>query len=73
MAKASILITGAPGGTQGATAAKIVEILLQAGVSVAALVRSHDHRSKRLADLGAEIVIGDLLNLQDVINATKDR
>lgn len=71
--KAKILITGAPGGTQGATAGKIVEMALDRGIPIAALVRSHDNRSKRLADLGAEIVIGDLLNLQDVVSATSGR
>jgi NAD(P)H dehydrogenase (quinone) len=71
--KAKILITGAPGGTQGATAGKIVEMASERGIPIAALVRNHDDRSKRLADLGAEIVIGDLLNLQDVISATSGR
>ena len=73
VAKAKILITGAPGGTQGATAGKIVELAHDSGIPVAILVRNHDDRSKRLADLGAEIVIGDLLNLQDVISATAGR
>ena len=71
--KAKILITGAPGGTQGATAGKIVEMAVDRGIPIAALVRNHDNRSKRLADIGAEIVIGDLLNLQDVISATSGR
>ena len=71
--KAKILITGAPGGTQGATAGKIVESAVDRGIPIAALVRNHDNRSKRLADIGAEIVIGDLLNLQDVISATSGR
>lgn len=73
LVKAKLLITGAPGGTQGATAAKIIEVALLQGIAVAALVRSHDERSERLADIGAEIVIGDMLNLQDVIAATSGR
>lgn len=73
MTKAKILVTGAPGGTQGATASKIVEMACARGIAIAALVRHHDDRSKRLADLGAEIVIGDLLNLREVLAATSGR
>ena len=72
--KADILITGAPGGTQGATAGKIVEMAsIKRGVRVTALVRTHDYRSQRLANLGAEIIIGDLLNMSDVLSATAGR
>lgn len=60
-----ILITGATGNTGGPA----VKILCQAGRRVRALVHKTDDRSAALAALGAEIVEGDLLNLQSVSSA----
>ncbi len=56
------LITAATGTTGGPTA----EILLRAGRRVRALVHRSDERSRRLADLGAEIVDGDLNDFDSV-------
>jgi NAD(P)H dehydrogenase (quinone) len=60
------LITGAT----GKTGARTVEILLEKGSRVRALVHSDDARSQRLTDLGAEVVVGDLLDFAAVSSAT---
>ncbi|MDN3548881.1 NmrA family NAD(P)-binding protein [Mucilaginibacter aquaedulcis] len=62
MEKPKILITGAT----GATGAPSVEMLLQMGFPVRALVHKEDERSNRLKALGAEIVVGDMQNMDDV-------
>lgn len=54
-----ILITGAAG-TVGHVACKL---LTERRSKVRALVRSEDARSAKLANLGVEIVVGDLLDL----------
>lgn len=61
------LITGATGKT-GAFAART---LLDHGHQVRALVHRTDERSDRLADAGAEIVVGDLLDLAAVSRAAQ--
>lgn len=53
------MITGATG-TIGHVACKL---LVERGSKVRALVRSEDARSAKLANLGVEIVVGDLLDL----------
>jgi NAD(P)H dehydrogenase (quinone) len=70
---AKILVTGAPGGAQGATARLIIEDLTSRGVPVAAMVRRIDERSAALQKKGSEIVVGDLLSLDDVLRATRGR
>ena len=67
MNKPKILITGAT----GATGAPSVELLLKNGYSVRALVHKEDARSNKLRELGAEIIIGDMQNLDDVRAAWK--
>ena len=62
MAQKKFLVTGATGATGGHTA----EQLLARGHQVRALAHRQDARSKRLEELGAEVVIGDLLKLNDV-------
>ena len=62
MAKKIFLVTGATGATGGYA----VEQLLERGHAVRALAHRDDDRSKRLQELGAEVVIGDLLKLNDV-------
>ena len=57
--KSRILITGAAGTVGHA----VCELLIRGGSKVRAVVRSEDVRSDKLADLGAEIVVGDLLDL----------
>lgn len=67
MEKPKILITGAT----GATGAPSVELLLQKGYQVRALVHKEDARSARLKELGAEIIVGDMQNMEDVRLAWK--
>src|SRR4051812_40251745 len=57
-----VLITGATGKSGGAA----IDELLEMGYPVRALVHSNDDRSARLAAKGVEVVIGDLLNLDDI-------
>src|SRR5713101_8043261 len=57
-----LLVTGATGDTGGAT----VEQMLARGHHVRALAHRQDDRAKRLQGLGAEVVFGDFLNLDDV-------
>lgn len=66
--KSKILVTGAT----GKTGAFVVEQLIERGYSVRAMARSHDERSQRLKDLGAEVVLGDFLDLASIRNAVKD-
>ncbi|MDR5760665.1 NmrA family NAD(P)-binding protein [Caballeronia sp. LZ035] len=58
----TILVTGASGDTGRPT----VERLLEQGFEVRALVRRDDHRAQTLRDIGAEVVLGDLMSLRDV-------
>lgn len=57
-----VLITGATGKSGGAA----IDELLEMGYPVRALVHSHDERSEKLAAKGAEVVVGDLLNYNDI-------
>ena len=67
MNKPLILVTGA----SGKTGQPVVRQLLERGYPVRALVHRLDERSQRLADLGAEVVAGDFLNLDSVRRAMK--
>lgn len=58
----TILVTAATGDTGRPT----VRELLKKNLTVRALARREDERSKALADLGAEVVYGDLTSLRDV-------
>src|SRR5215831_2405011 len=62
MAQKKFLVTGATGDTGGYT----VEQMVERGHAVRALAHREDDRSKRLQELGAEVVTGDLLKLNDV-------
>jgi uncharacterized protein YbjT (DUF2867 family) len=66
------LVTGAAGGTQGATGRHIAGLLIERGFPVRAFVHKLDARSDRLRDLGAEVFEGDLLNPASVRRAMKD-
>ncbi len=68
MSKPLMLVTAAA----GKTGAPVVEQLLERGFSVRALARRRDDRSRRLAALGAEVVLGDLLDSQSVRRAMQD-
>src|SRR5215472_5211709 len=62
MSRPTFLVTGATGDTGGAT----VEEILARGYHAPALAHRQDERAKRLQGLGAEVVFGDFLNLDDV-------
>src|SRR4029077_3043147 len=57
-----ILVTGAAGRV-GAVGRTITEQMLKQGKAVRAMVRSEDERAQALRDMGAEVMIGDLLDL----------
>jgi uncharacterized protein YbjT (DUF2867 family) len=62
------LITGAGGGT-GGVSRQVVEELRDSGDRVRALVHHDDARADPLRKLGAEVVVGDLTEPQDVVDA----
>ncbi|MGK4590727.1 NmrA family NAD(P)-binding protein [Amycolatopsis sp. w19] len=66
MSAAPVLVTGATGRQGGATA----RALLAAGVPVRALVRD-PARAKAVEALGADLVVGDLHDVESVIRAAK--
>lgn len=63
-----ILVTGAAGRVGGVGRA-IAGLLLEQGRAVRAMVRSEDQRSKALRDMGAQVVVGDLLDLDSMHRA----
>jgi uncharacterized protein YbjT (DUF2867 family) len=63
-----ILVTGAAGRV-GAVGRMVTELLLQQGKAVRAMVRTEDARSQALRDKGAEVVVGDLLDLDSMHRA----
>src|SRR3984957_3232298 len=60
-----ILVTGAAGRV-GAVGRMVTELLLKQGKTVRAMVRHEDERSQALRDVGAEVVVGDLLDLDSI-------
>jgi uncharacterized protein YbjT (DUF2867 family) len=58
-----ILVTGAAGRV-GAVGRTVVELLLRQGQAVRAMVRKEDERAQTLRAMGAEVVVGDLLDLE---------
>jgi NAD(P)H dehydrogenase (quinone) len=65
MVNPKILVTGATGKTGGA----VVKLMLKKGWPVRALVHRLDARSDELASLGAEVVVGDLFNVPQLLSA----
>jgi uncharacterized protein YbjT (DUF2867 family) len=63
-----ILITGAAGRV-GAVGRSVTELLLQQHKAVRAMVRKEDERAQALRDMGAEVVVGDLLDLDSMHRA----
>src|SRR5215467_3951205 len=63
-----ILVTGAAGRV-GAVGRTVTELLLKQGKAVRAMVRTEDERAQALRDMGAEIVVGDLLDLDSMHRA----
>jgi len=66
-----ILVTSAAGGTQGKTGRHVAEQLLARKVAVRAFVHRIDERSDRLKELGAEIFLGDFLDVRSVQKAVR--
>jgi uncharacterized protein YbjT (DUF2867 family) len=62
MTDTRVLVTGATGKIGGAVAAQ----LLEKGVATRALVHRDDARSSRLRTLGAEVVVADMFDIQQV-------
>lgn len=62
MSQETILVTGAAGGT-GSTARVAIGILLGQDRRVRAMVRKLDARADTLRDLGAEVVVADMLDI----------
>ncbi len=60
-----ILVTGAAGRV-GAIGRTVTELLLQQGKAVRAMVRTEDERAQALRNMGAEVVVGDLLDLDSM-------
>ena len=65
MASTRVLVTGATGKIGGAVAAQ----LLEKGVPTRALVHRDDARSARLRALGAEVIVADMFDIQQVAAA----
>jgi len=65
-----ILICGAAGRV-GGTGRRVTSNLLSRGLRVRAFVRSQDERSQELDNLGAEVVVGDLLDFPSVLAAMR--
>jgi uncharacterized protein YbjT (DUF2867 family) len=66
---AAILVSGAAGGRQGSTGFRVTQLLRERGHTVRALVHRLDERSDRVRELGAEVVEGDLHDLQSISHA----
>jgi uncharacterized protein YbjT (DUF2867 family) len=65
-----ILVTGAAGRV-GAIGPVVTKALLDRGFKVRAMVRREDERSMALRSLGAEVVVGNLLDLHDAYRVLK--
>ena len=63
-----ILVTGAAGRV-GAIGRTVTELLLKQGKTVRAMVRNDDQRAQALRDMGAEVVVGNLLDLDSMHRA----
>jgi uncharacterized protein YbjT (DUF2867 family) len=62
------LITGAGGGV-GSVSRRVVEMLLESGEQVRAMVHRDDERAEQLRVLGAQVVVGDLTRAGDIVDA----
>src|SRR5690242_7150589 len=63
-----ILVTGAAGRV-GGIGRTVTGLLLKQGKAVRAMVRNEDARARALHDMGAEVVVGDLLDLDSMHRA----
>ena len=57
-----ILVTGAA----GRVGRKVTELLLKQGKAVRAMLRKEDERAQALRDMGADVVVGNLLDLDSM-------
>ena len=62
MSQETILVTGAAGAV-GSNARVAIAILLEQGHRVRAMVRKRDTRADALHDMGAEVVVADMLDI----------
>jgi uncharacterized protein YbjT (DUF2867 family) len=62
------LITGAGGGV-GSVSRRVVDLLLESGEQVRAMVHRDDERAEQLRVLGAQVVVGDLTRAGDIVDA----
>ena len=67
-----ILVTGAAGRV-GGVGRTVTELLLKQGKAVRAMVRNEDERAQALCDMGAEVLVGDLLEHRAGAAARGDR
>src|SRR3981081_4732423 len=63
---ASPILVTAAAGRVGAVGRTVTELLLKQGKAVRAMVRNEDERAQALRDRGAEVVVGDLLDLDSM-------
>src|SRR5215211_6157578 len=63
-----ILVTGAAGRV-GAIGRTGTQLLLKQGKAVRAMVRNEDERARALREMGAQVVVGDLLDLDSMHRA----
>jgi NAD(P)H dehydrogenase (quinone) len=68
--RSPILITGA-GGEVGSVSRTMIDMLLENQYPVRAFVRRDDERAEALRRAGAQVFVGDLLNVADVAAALK--
>ncbi len=64
----TILVTGAAGNV-GRVGRTVLELLRRRNLPVRALVRRDDERANPLRAMGAEVVVGDLTRIGDVVRA----
>jgi uncharacterized protein YbjT (DUF2867 family) len=62
------LITGAGGGI-GSISRRVVNLLLESGEQVRAMVRRDDDRADQLRAMGADVIVGDLTSAGDIVDA----
>lgn len=62
------LITGAGGGI-GSVSRRVVQVLLDGGAQVRAMVRRDDERADQLRAMGADVIVGDLTRAGDIADA----
>lgn len=62
------LITGAGGGI-GSISRRVVQLLLDGGAQLRAMVRRNDDRADQLRAMGADVIVGDLTSAGDIVAA----